>query len=131
MVMSLTPELRTHFGATADRGVLVAQVQPGTPASTAGIAVGDVIVQVGTAPVDSTTDVLAALSDVHKGQSIAVHVVRDGKPRTLQATLTDDPSRLEGTKWPREFMRPFDDDWFEQFRELMQPAKPDRTTKRT
>ena len=41
MVMSLTPELRKHLGAAEDRGVLVAHVEPGTPAASAGIAVGD------------------------------------------------------------------------------------------
>src|SRR5579871_5943521 len=46
MVMGLTPELRKHFGAPDDRGVLVAHVESGTPAATAGIEVGDVIVEV-------------------------------------------------------------------------------------
>jgi S1-C subfamily serine protease len=43
MVMSLTPELRKHFGAPDDRGVLVAHVEPDTPAAKAGVEVGDVI----------------------------------------------------------------------------------------
>jgi C-terminal processing protease CtpA/Prc len=131
MVMSLTPELRTHFGATADRGVLVASVQPGTPASTAGVAVGDVIVEVGSTPIDSATDVLSALSSTRKGQSVSVRVVRDGKPRALQATMTDEPSRLEGMQWMQKLMRPFDDNWFEQLRERMQPPKTERTTLRS
>jgi S1-C subfamily serine protease len=38
MVMGLTPDLRKHFGAPEDRGVLVAQVESGTPAATAGMA---------------------------------------------------------------------------------------------
>jgi S1-C subfamily serine protease len=137
MVMSLTPELREHFGAAADRGVLVARVEPGTPAKAAGLAVGDVIVEVGTKPVDGAMDVLAALSTVRKGQSVALHVVRDGKAHTLQATLTDDPSRSQGAQgW--QFMQPdgrlrspFDDAWFERFRELMRPAPPDHTSLRS
>lgn len=36
LVMSLTPELRKHLGATESRGVLVARVEPGTPAAAAG-----------------------------------------------------------------------------------------------
>src|SRR4051812_40693633 len=69
MVMSLTPELRTHFGAAQDRGVLVAHVEPGTPAAAAGITVGDVIVEVRGKAIDGASDVLSALADVTKGQS--------------------------------------------------------------
>lgn len=122
MVMSLTPELRTHFGAAADRGVLVAQVQPGTPAAAAGIAVGDVIVEVGSSAVDSPRDVVDALSTIQTGKSVDVKVVRDGKPRTLATKITDAPDRLDGAAWIRQFMRSFD---------LMRPAKPERSALRS
>lgn len=131
MVMSLTPELRTHFGAPADRGVLVAQVQPGTPAASAGVAVGDVIVEIGGTAVDSAGDVLDALARVDRGKAVTVNVVRDGKARALQATLVDAPSPFEGTRWLREFMKPFGDGWFEQLRELNRLPKTERTTERT
>ena len=142
MVMGLTPELRKHFGAAADRGVLVARVEPGTPAAAAGIAVGDVIVEVRGNTIDNASDVLSALADVGKGQSATIQLVRDGKPRTLQATLADDarPSMLDPSwsrpSWLRDFMKPqhpqpstspFEDDWFRPFRELFRPAKPPAT----
>src|SRR4051812_4523747 len=62
-IMSLTPELREHFGATHDRGVLVSHVDPDSAAARAGIQVGDVIVDVGGTPVARATDVLGALAD--------------------------------------------------------------------
>src|SRR4051794_19560494 len=68
MVMSLTPELRKHFGAADDRGVLVAHVAPGTPAAAAGITVGDVIVTVRGHAIGAAADVLTALDDVSRGQ---------------------------------------------------------------
>src|SRR4051812_40154999 len=46
MVMGLTPELRAYFGAPKDAGLLVARVQPKSPASRAGIQVGDVLTTV-------------------------------------------------------------------------------------
>src|SRR5512147_3086170 len=52
MVMSLTPALRRHFGVAGDRGVMVAEVEPGTPAAGAGLAAGDIITAVGATPVD-------------------------------------------------------------------------------
>jgi membrane-associated protease RseP (regulator of RpoE activity) len=112
MVMGLTPELRTHFGAPADRGVLVAHVEPGTPAASAGVQVADVIVEVKDKKIDSAADVLAALENVHKGEHAKIELVRDGKTRTLDATLTNDAvmSDMAFPPWVREWMKPFDSD---------------------
>ena len=90
MVMSLTPELRKHLGAAEDRGVLVTRVEPGAPAATAGIAVGDVIVSVQGRAIGSAVDVLTVLADVTRGQAVTVEIVRDRKPMSLRATLAGD-----------------------------------------
>ena len=42
-VQPLTEELREHFGAPPDRGVLVARVEPGRPGQRGGLLVGDVL----------------------------------------------------------------------------------------
>jgi membrane-associated protease RseP (regulator of RpoE activity) len=114
VVMSLTPELRKHFGAAEDRGVLVAHVESGTPAAAAGVAVGDVIVDVRGHAIDGASDVLAALADVKKGQTATVAIVRDKKPLSLQVTLADDappnvfdPRWQSGMRWWRQMMSPF------------------------
>jgi S1-C subfamily serine protease len=114
MVMSLTPELRTHLGAANDRGVLVARVEAGSPAAGAGISVGDVIVDVQGRSVDDASDVLAVLADVDAGKKVAVHVVRNKQPLTLQVTLarTNQTEAAIGnpswSHWLREMMKPFD-----------------------
>jgi len=147
MVMGLTPELRKHFGAAEDRGVLVAHVEPGTPAAAAGIAVGDIIVEVRGKTIDSASDVRSALADASTGQGATIQLVRDGKPRSLQATLADDPPpnlfdpNWSGWHWLREFMKPlaprkqtmtpFEDDWFYQFDEPRLPEKPHETSLRS
>lgn len=112
MVMSLTPDLRRHFGA-GDRGVLVAQVEPGTPAAHAGLAAGDVITAVDGHPIDDAADVLAALDDVHDGARVSIALVRDRQARTLDVTLTgaaraDAHAALDHLpRWIRDAMRPF------------------------
>jgi len=114
-VMGLTPELRKHFGAPEDRGVLVAHVDPGTPAATAGIEVGDVIVEVDGKEIDAAPDVLSALADVGKGQHAKIDLVRDGKSRTLNATLAS--NGMARLMWSPPWLR----DWMESF----DPAKSD------
>jgi S1-C subfamily serine protease len=89
LVMGLTPELRKHFGASEQRGVLGAHVDPGTPAAAAGIEVGDVIVGVDGRNIEAASDVLSALADVGKREHASIEIVRDGKSRTLEATLAD------------------------------------------
>ena len=41
-VQPMTPALRAYFDAPEDRGVLVARVEPGSPAGDAGVEAGDV-----------------------------------------------------------------------------------------
>ena len=109
MVMSLTPELRKHFGAPEDRGVLVAHVEPGTPAAKAGIDVGDVIVEVRGRKVDTASDVLSAVDDLGKGEHVKVAVVRDRTSRSLDATLTNNATNAAWSPpWLRDWMKPFD-----------------------
>jgi membrane-associated protease RseP (regulator of RpoE activity) len=110
LVMTLTPELRTYFGASDDRGVLVAHVEPGTPAAAAGIEVGDVIVGVRGRTIESGRDVVDALADVNKNDAINVDVMRDKKTVTLQASLSPTAARwnLNGfPPWLRELLGPF------------------------
>ena len=145
MVMSLTPELRTHLGAAEDRGVLVAHVEPGTPAAAAGIAVGDVIVNVRGRTIAGAADVLAALADVVNGQPVAVEIVRDKKPVSLRATIASDTaSHVTDPAWwtlpqrlremmkplvaPGETMAPFEPRWFH---ELLHPSKPNASSLRS
>jgi membrane-associated protease RseP (regulator of RpoE activity) len=127
MVMGLTPELRKHLGAAEDRGVLVARVDPKTPAAAAGIQVGDVIVEVHGQKIDAAPDVLAALADVGKGQHAKVSLVRDGKSLTVDATMSDNalPSTMR-SPWFRDWMKSFDES---RFRDWMMPFDLPRTDK--
>lgn len=121
-ILGLTPELRTHFGAAADRGVMVSHVEPDSPAAKAGLAVGDIITEVNTRPVDAAQDVVAALGEIKKGQAAPLAIIRDGKPLALAPTLVDDPQTFEA-------MDPFDDlpdvqDMFRRMQQRQQQPKP-------
>ena len=75
----ITPEMREQLQAPSDlHGALIQQVQPGSPADNAGLAAGDVIVEVDRKPVQSAADVQKALSSVPKGQDALVLVWSNG-----------------------------------------------------
>jgi len=106
---SLAPDLATAMGLPADqRGALVIQVVPGSPADDAGLMSstqqvqiqgqealvgGDVIVAVDGQPVQDFEDLIAYLADsTQVGQTIALQVLRDGNTVSIDLTLAARPS---------------------------------------
>jgi len=76
--------------AGRDRGALVANVEDGAPAATAGILVGDIIVEVASTPVTDPDSLRLALGD-RPGETVALTVLRGGAPHVLSVTLGSRP----------------------------------------
>lgn len=89
-VVTMTEELRQHFGAPADAGLLVSKVEVDSPASKAGVKVGDVITRVDGEPVTDSSDIANALSDKKKGDAVTIVVVRNKRTLNLSAKLDSD-----------------------------------------
>jgi C-terminal processing protease CtpA/Prc len=85
-VEDITAELREHFGANPDTGLLIAKVFEGSPAEDAGIETGDVIVTVDGRSIDESSDIKRALKG-REGDVVEVEVIRDGRSLTLDAEL--------------------------------------------
>jgi C-terminal processing protease CtpA/Prc len=119
-VVGLTPELREHFGAARDRGVMVGRIEPKSAAAAAGLAVGDILTAVEGTTVDAAADVLSALAAGKKGDAVRLSVVRDRMPLTLTAKLLDDPG-------PAAMMLPRWPSWIEELFER-RPAPGKRST---
>jgi membrane-associated protease RseP (regulator of RpoE activity) len=87
-VSTMTPELRTFFGARDGVGLLVQHIEPGSAAEAAKVRVGDVLVEVDGHRIEHVSDVRDALADRNKGDVVEVKVVRNKKLKKLEATLT-------------------------------------------
>ncbi|MGE0868589.1 MAG: S1C family serine protease [Kofleriaceae bacterium] len=113
-VMGLTRELRTHFGAESQTGMMVGSIVPDSPAAKAGVQVGDVVVKTNGHLVDDIGDIRSAIARSKNGATIEIEVIRDRKPLSLKATLVDDPASMPDldaswhTDWLRELMKPFE-----------------------
>jgi len=88
----LTPDLAAMLHLSADtKGALVAEVAPNSPAATAGLERGDVIVEAGG---DRTPDPSALVTRVHQdkiGSKLPLLVLRQGRSMTVTVTLAEAP----------------------------------------
>jgi serine protease Do len=71
----------TH--SSAGRSVVLAEVQAGSPAESAGFKPGDHLVRVGNQPVRTPLDIERGLLDLRPGQKTEVLLKRDGKEQAL------------------------------------------------
>jgi membrane-associated protease RseP (regulator of RpoE activity) len=92
-LLNLTPELRLHFGAPEEAGVLVSRIATDSPAVAAGLAVGDVIVTADGEPVHTSSQLAGRIGHHQRGDEIELGIVRDRSQRTLSATLAESERR--------------------------------------
>jgi serine protease DegQ len=84
----VTPELAHMLGLTdVTRGAVVTRVRAGSPAETAGIKPGDVIVSLGGKLVASDQELHNLEGLGSAGAAVQVGILREGKPVTLNASL--------------------------------------------
>ena len=69
------------------RGLLVLWLDEKGPAEQAGLLVGDILVAVSGQPVSDPDDLFAALNTDTVGKSVAVEVLRGGKPETVSVKV--------------------------------------------
>jgi S1-C subfamily serine protease len=81
-------------GGFDENGNPVSGVKSGTPAATAGIKDGDIIVSIDGKVIDEEHPLDATLAQFSPGATVSVDVLRDGKHLTLNVTLGTRPAGL-------------------------------------
>jgi len=71
------------------QGLLVLWLEEAGPAEKGGLLVGDILVAISGQPVGDPDDLFAALNSDTVGKSIAVEVLRGGRPETVQVTVAE------------------------------------------
>jgi serine protease Do len=90
-VQDLTPALADGLGLPATSGLLVADVQAGSPATRAGLQHGDVLVQIGETPVGDVGQFHNRVAQRAPGTRVALVTQRNGQQRTLEVTVGEAP----------------------------------------
>ena len=95
-IQDLTPEFAEALGTTHQRGALVAQVLPGTPAEAAGIQAGDVIVGMNGESVIGASDLRNKVGLLRVGDAVRLTVVRVGGTMNIDLAVGETGEMVVG-----------------------------------
>lgn len=88
-LIELTSELRQHFGVAKNVGILVAEVEKGSPAQRAGIKVGDVLVALDGKQVQSNWQAVRHIAKKQSGDKTLLKVFRKKKAMLFTAIIKE------------------------------------------
>lgn len=92
----ITPQIAERLGLPSTDGVIVVAVVPGSPAVSAGVRPGDVIIAVDGEPTTTPEELLAALRVRDPGDTVTLTVrSADGDEREVNVALTARPAANE------------------------------------
>jgi len=96
----VSPDIAQALGLSGAEGALVTQVMLGSAAEQAGIQSGDVIVAINHATVVVPADVRNAIGLLRAGDTVDIELLRDGRPRHVQALISQPPETAAATPVP-------------------------------
>jgi len=97
----IEPEMAQEMGLKQTNGVLIANVNPGTPAEKSNLKARDVIISVNNVPVKGLDDIQNRIGSAKPGDTVVLQLIRSGKLLTpISVRLAEQPAQL-GVAVPR------------------------------
>lgn len=87
VIQEVTPDMIDALGTSS--GVLISQVEPGSPADKAGIKAGDVVVSINGQPIKYARELRNKIGLMQAGKQTDITVLRDGKQQTFAVKVTE------------------------------------------
>lgn len=101
-IQPMTADLATSFDVSNKQGILIANVEPGSPADKAGLKQADIIVSLDGQPVTSIGDFRNTIATTTPKTKRALGVLRDKKTLILQVAVGNLDSRSGAAKVDKE-----------------------------
>ncbi|MCI0641192.1 MAG: trypsin-like peptidase domain-containing protein [Gemmataceae bacterium] len=99
-IRELSDEVAERLSLAKDVGVVVGEVFDKTPAAKAGIHPGDIIVAIGGKDIKDGRALQSVVADLPLNKSVAVKLVRDQQPVTVQVTIEEQPAEFGSAQVP-------------------------------
>lgn len=90
-IQMVTPAIATSLGIPKNRGEIVAAIEKGGPAASAGIEQGDVIMSVAGQNVTPDNTLSYMVANTKIGTRVPVELLRKGKRKTVMVTIAERP----------------------------------------
>lgn len=100
----VTPELANAFKLPFDKGAVITQVIPNSPAQRSGLEVGDVITNVNGTNVKNANDVVNAIAFLRVDSKANIEVLRQNKKVDVTTQISDPQKRSEDSEKHNPFL---------------------------
>jgi serine protease Do len=95
-IEDLDASLAKQFNVPDTSGVLLTQIEPGSPAAKAGLKSGDVIRTFNGQPVADRALLSSMVANTSPGTPVKLGILRNGTPLTVNLTLGEQPANFTG-----------------------------------
>ena len=89
--LSITHEIALYYDLPVDHGVLVTKVAEGSPAEAAGMADGDIILEIGNVEIRRIEDLVKEIHKRKIGEIVRIFALRNSREHIFELNLTQAP----------------------------------------
>ena len=103
LVQSLTPDLAQALGMPQQRGAIISQIVPHSPAAKAGLKIGDVVTNINQHVIKSNEDLHNLIGLLHIGETANLTVLRNKKLIKLSIITADPKTSTDRSKKSQKY----------------------------
>jgi len=100
-IQNMTKDLAESFGVKRTKGILIGSVQKNSPASSAGLKQGDIIIRINSTEVHDVSDLRNKIAFIAPGTKTMLHIIRKGREKKILVTIGTQPDNFgqNGSVW--------------------------------
>ncbi len=95
-IQEVTPSLAKAFNVPPERGALIGDVEPNSPAAKAGLQRGDIITTLQGQPVTGPNELRLQIAQMTPGTELKLAILRNGKQQEITVKLAEMPETQSG-----------------------------------